>query len=127
MNAPQSTDLESLPEDLRDAAKVRERGTMLNMLMEQRDAAYAERNQCVALIARLVMKMGGFAGVTKTAIEGWEPEWHNCIYINLPTGQVSWHFHDREAHFFTGIPRINTIWDGHDTPEKYRRVNTAWE
>jgi hypothetical protein len=96
-------------------------------LMETRkDDAYAERNRCVALVARMAVAMGLPVALTKTAIEGWSEDWHGCIYIGLPTGQVSWHFHDSQAHLFDGLPQCAETWDGHDTPEKYRRVDAAF-
>lgn len=81
------------------------------------DAAYAERNQLVAVLARLYP-----SGTKRTAIEGWDPEWHGCVYIDLPTGQASWHYHDREAYLFEGLPLYEGEWDGHTTEEKYRRI-----
>ncbi len=95
-------------------------------LRDKKDAAYLERNQCVALIARMAVAMGLPVAVTKTAIEGWSEDWHGCIFIGLPTGQVSWHFHDSQAHLFEGLPHREQAWDGHDTPEKYRRVAEAF-
>lgn len=92
----------------------------------QKDAAYLERNQCVALIARMSLALGLRVCVTKTAISGWSEDWHGCVYITLPTGQVSWHFHDSQAHLFAGLPTGAESWDGHDTPEKYRRVAAAF-
>lgn len=94
----------------------------------RKDSAYIERNQCVALIARMALELGGrTVFVTKTAIEGWDQEWHNCVYIYLPTGQVSWHFHDCEAHLFDDLPKVGCAWDGHTTEEKYVRVNEAFK
>jgi hypothetical protein len=81
------------------------------------DAAYLERNKLVALLARVFP-----SGIKKTAIEGWDPSWHNCVYIDLPSGQASWHYHDREAHLFEGLPAYRGEWDGHSTEEKYARV-----
>lgn len=83
----------------------------------RKDSAYFERNQVVAGLAKCFP-----SGVARTAIEGWSEDWHGCVYINLPTGQVSWHFHDSQAHLFDGLPQYDGKWDGHDTPEKYRRV-----
>ncbi len=82
-----------------------------------KDEAYHERNQVVAALARLFP-----SGIARTNIPGWEPEWHGCVYIDLPTGQVSWHYHDREASLFADLPPYGKPWDGHDTPEKYRRL-----
>lgn len=85
---------------------------------EASDASYTERNQVVAALAKCFPSV-----VTKTAIEGWYPAWHNCVYITLPTGQESWHFHDNDAHLFRDIPRGEMKWDGHTTPEKYARLD----
>jgi len=92
----------------------------------RKDAAYLERNHCVALIARMALACGWRAGTARTAIEGWSEDWHGCVYVHLPTGQVSWHYHDSQAHLFAGLPAYTFGWDGHDTPEKYRRVDAAF-
>jgi hypothetical protein len=63
------------------------------------------------------------SGTARTAIEGWHDDWHGCVYIDLPTGQVSWHFHDSHAHLFADLPSYPKPWDGHDTDEKYRRLD----
>lgn len=81
------------------------------------DLAYHERNRLVAALARLYP-----SGLKKTAIEGWDPEWHNCVFIHLPTGQASWHYHDCEAYLFAGLPPYEGDWDGHTTEEKYARL-----
>ena len=94
-----------------------------NKLIAQKDGAYEERNRCVAALAKLSIGAGYKAGIAKTAIEGWSEDWHGCVYIDLPTGQVSWHFHDSHAHLFRELPLYAGAWDGHDTPEKYRRVD----
>lgn len=86
-------------------------------LREERDRAYYERNQIVALLARLYP-----SGIKRTEIEGWDPCWHGCVYIELPTGQASWHYHDSEAHLFADLPPYSGSWDGHTTEEKYQRV-----
>lgn len=85
------------------------------------DAAYAERNQLVALLARLYP-----SGTKRTEIDGWEPEWHGCVYIDFPTGQLSWHYHDREAHLFADLPPYRGEWDGHTTEQKYMRIARYW-
>jgi hypothetical protein len=92
------------------------------------DKAYTERSQLVALLARLYP-----AGIRRTEIAGWDPEWEGCVYIELPTGQVSWHYHDREAYLFEGLPAYTKPWDGHTTEQKYERIERlrkgkrAWE
>lgn len=103
--------------DAIESALIAERRAGLDEAAEDKDEAYHERNQCVAALARLFP-----SGIARTDIPGWLPEWHGCVYIDLPTGQVSWHYHDREAHLFAGLPVYDKPWDGHDTPEKYRRL-----
>lgn len=79
--------------------------------------AYWERNRLVALLSRLYP-----SGRSVTAIEGWDDEWHNCIYIDTPRGQLSWHIHDDEMVQFSSLPEYTGKWDGHTTDEKYRRI-----
>lgn len=81
------------------------------------DLVYAERNKLVRALAELFP-----SGIRRTDIAGWSPEWHNCVYIDLPTGQVSWHYHDREAHLFADLPPYQGEWDGHTTKEKYESL-----
>jgi hypothetical protein len=96
---------------------------------EQRaiDRVYAERNAVVALAARLALGAGyqAYVATDETQDAGWK----NIVFIELPTGQVSWHVHDREMGMFAQLPKGPNKWDGHDTAEKYKRVVTPfpWE
>lgn len=83
----------------------------------RKDAAYLERNQVVAALAKCFP-----SGVGRTAIEGWSEDWHGCVYIDLPTGQAGWHFHDSQAYLFEGLPEYDGAWDGHTTEVKYQRL-----
>lgn len=48
------------------------------------------------------------------------------VFIDLPTGQVSWHVHDSELALFDFLPTSDQrCWDGHSTDEKYERL-LAW-
>ena len=101
------------------AWKVVAQQAALNAMRKRKDAAYQERNEVVALLATLYP-----SGIARTVIDGWDSEWHNCVYIELPfSGQVSWHYHDDHRHLFAGLPAYRLQWDGHDTPTKYRRVS----
>jgi len=91
--------------------------TELEEMRARKDAAYEERNRVVAALARVFP-----SGLRRTNIPGWDAEWHGCVYIDLPTGQVSWHYHDTQAHLFDGLPTYPGEWDGHDTATKYRRL-----
>ena len=98
----------------------------IEALEVDKDGAYAERNQVVPLLARIALAMGWKAGRRPTNIPGWESAWHGCVWIDLPTGQVSWHYHDSETHLFAALPEYDgPVWDGHTALEKYERVNKA--
>jgi len=86
-------------------------------MRQRKDEAYLERNRVVAALAKLFP-----SGIARTAIPGWDEEWNGCVYIDLPAGQVSWHYHDSQAYLFASLPTYGGVWDGHDTPEKYRRL-----
>jgi hypothetical protein len=79
--------------------------------------AYTERNTLVAFLAHQFP-----SGLRKTEIEGWDTEWHGCVFIDTPEGQMSWHYHDSDAHLFSGLPPYEKPWDGHTTAEKYARL-----
>lgn len=95
-----------------------ERGAQLAEMEARKDAAYLERNQVVAALASAYP-----SGIARTAIEGWSEDWHGCVYIDLPTGQASWHYHDSQAHLFAHLPPYSEAWDGHTTEEKYQRLS----
>lgn len=110
-------ELEQFAHNGRLADRIQTTDAKLAEATTAKDAAYRERNQLVALLARLYP-----SGIAQTAIEGWDPAWHGCVYIDLPTGQASWHFRTSEAHLFADLPPYAGSWDGHTTEEKYRRV-----
>lgn len=89
----------------------------IERLREALNGAYTERNCVVALLASVFP-----SGLKKTYIPDWDEEWNGCVYVDLPTGQASWHFHDREAHLFSHLPPYEKEWDGHTTEEKYDRI-----
>ncbi len=93
-------------------------GNELERVGINKDIAYEERNRLVALLARIFP-----SGLAKTAIEGWSDDWHNCVYIDLPTGQASWHIHDSHMWMFEGLPPYTGEWDRHTTEEKYDRID----
>lgn len=92
-------------------------------LKEQKDAAYLERNICVAALARMAIELGYKAVRTKTAIEGWSDDWHSCVYIQFPGFQASWHYHDSQAYLFDWLKEEPATWDGHTTEEKYKNLH----
>jgi hypothetical protein len=89
----------------------------LQCMKMERNQAYTERNRLVSFLAKCFP-----SGVKKTDIPGWNEQWHNCVFIDTPQGQMSWHFHDSDAHLFAGLPAYEGEWDGHTTGEKYDRL-----
>lgn len=97
----------------------------IRVLTEQKNGAYSERNKCVAALARMALALGWRAGVGQHADvpgESWDADWRTLVAIDLPTGQVTWHFHDSEKPLIEGLPVYAGSWDGHDTPTKYARL-----
>jgi hypothetical protein len=84
---------------------------------EEKNEAYRQRNHLVAALARIYP-----SGIRATNIEGWEPEWHGCVLIDLPSGQISYHYHDSHAHLFAGLPPYTKEWDGHDKDVVHARL-----
>lgn len=81
------------------------------------DDAYLERNVLVAVLSRLYTSYQ-----YPTEIDGWDPEWHNCVYIELPTGQISFHYHDREKPLFAHVESHPVIWDQHTKQDVLGRL-----
>ena len=95
-----------------------------NITKHQLSAVYRERDTVVALSALLAQHYGMrvWVGEDATAQDGWK----NVVYIELPTGQVSWHFPDHESYLFNHLEKpTDTKWDGHNTDVKYQRI-TDW-
>lgn len=78
-------------------------------------ALVEQRHQVVAALANCFP-----SGVVVTSAS--EPDWYGYVYIELPTGQVSWHFDETQAHIFAHLPPYQGEWDGHDKHETYRRL-----
>jgi hypothetical protein len=82
-----------------------------------RNGAYTERNALVSALAHLFP-----AGTKKDDQKDWDDDWRNVVYIDTPAGQLSWHYHDSDAKLFADLPRYWSEYDGHSTPEKYKRL-----
>jgi hypothetical protein len=81
-------------------------------LIERHDEDYPVRYGYVLAAMALAETQGHSTGIR---IDPAAPEWP-VVYIELPTGQVSWH-----------MPQHPVPWDGHDTAEKYRRCRAFAE
>lgn len=91
---------------------------------QAKDGAYAERNMVVGALVALAVNQGWTVGLAihDPMDAAWEDEWRNIVFIDLPTGQVSWHVHDAQMSLFRSLPWYAGEWDGHTTPEKYKRL-----
>jgi hypothetical protein len=86
----------------------------IDALAAERDKAYRERADLVAYLAACYPS----AILTDAA----EPDWP-IVYIQTPAGQLSWHVARTDIGAFAHVPPTDeATWDGHDTPEKYRRL-----
>lgn len=92
-------------------------------LRAAKDGAYDERNRLVALLASVFPSVLARHPDEDTE---WEDDWRWIVFIDLPTGQATWHIHDSQLDMFSHVRRApNPGWDGHTTEEKYRRVARA--
>jgi len=89
----------------------------MRVAMKEKDGAYFERNNLVAALARLYP-----SGIRKTNILGWEEDWHGCCFVDLPTGQISYHYHDNHAYLFKDLPSYEKEWDGHEKETVHKRL-----
>lgn len=89
-------------------------------LEEQKDNAYYERNQLVVALSKIFKSYLGFHPKED---KEWEDDWRVIVFIELPTGQATWHIHDSERKYFEHLDfRSEAKWDGHSTEEKYNRL-----
>lgn len=93
----------------------------IERLTAKKDDAYDERMHLGAALARLFP-----SGIRDTDAPGWTPEWKGCVYIDLPTGQISYHYHTRHAALFRDLPRYTQPWDGHDKETVHSRLHGLW-
>jgi hypothetical protein len=105
-------------------AKLDEQAALLKeqvaLLEKLKDQAYHERNLIICALTKLFRSHL----MRHSPIDNPEPGWSWIVCVNGPTGQMTWHVHDDELEMFDHLPRVpGNTWDGHDTEEKYRRLN----
>lgn len=93
--------------------------TKLTELKSQKDQAYLERNHLVAALTRCYP-----SGIRPTAIPGWSSDWHGCVYLDLPDGQVSYHYPDSQASLFNSLPTYTKPYDGHTKHDVHQRLHS---
>lgn len=80
--------------------------------MTDLDEVYRERQHLVANLASRY----------PSCLNNDDPDWP-VVFIELPTGQVSWHISLSDLDLFQHVNTGDMVWDGHDTSEKYRRLD----
>lgn len=90
--------------------------------IESKNLAYSERNQMLAAFCRIAIASGFTAGIGRHEGEDWDNDWRNIVFMDLPTGQISFHIHDSELPLFAFLPIYKGEWDGHDTDTKWQRL-----
>ena len=104
-------------------AALQEARDQVERLTREKDLAYSERDKAVAGFAHMARRSGVRVGVGQHEGADWEDDWRTVLFVELPAGQVSWHFHDSERPLLDGLPVAPDYrWDGHTTEEKWARV-----
>lgn len=85
----------------------------------QKDGAYDERNRLVAALAAMFPSAMSRHPDEDTT---WDDDWRWIVFVDLPTGQASWHIHDSHLPLFAHVQHGARVWDGHTATEKYERV-----
>ena len=84
------------------------------------DDAYLDRNMAVQALALLAQQVGYTVGIKE---DPEEPEWP-ILFIDLPTGQVSWHLPRHQIiPLWPYLWTYDKEWDGHDLEEKRIRLH----
>lgn len=92
----------------------------MEKLEKVKDGAYWERNQLVAALSKV---FPSWLEKHPAEDKAWEDDWRNIVFIQLPTGQASWHIHDSELKNFAHLQqKEGNSWDGHSVEEKYKRI-----
>ena len=81
--------------------------------------AYKERDMLVSGLSKV---FPAYLARHSDDDKEWEDDWRWIVYIDLPTGQVSWHIHDSERAWFNHLEVKENKWDGHNTQRKYERL-----
>ena len=83
------------------------------------DEAYLDRNLAVQVMAKMAQELHYRVGVKDE-----KTDWP-ILYVDLPTGQVSWHIPKKEL--MGDLPIYEGKWDGHDLETKRNRLKAYIE
>lgn len=74
---------------------------------KSKNDAYHERDMLVCTLTKLFPAYLA----RHSEEEEWEYDWRWIVYIDIPTGQVSWHIHDSERAMFDHLEVKENNWD----------------
>lgn len=89
----------------------------------ERDGAYRERTRLLAWIAAtLPAGSAVLAEAPDVGVPGWR-----ILFLRVRGRQLSWHIAPADAPLLADVEQVGpddprAKWDGHSTPEKYRRI-----
>lgn len=87
---------------------------------ERRQEAYTDRLRLLAILSRMFPSGTRNRAVCPTgSIAGW-------VFINLPTGQVSWPYGKTEAWMFEDLPEYRHLYDGHTDRVRAERLTSLF-
>lgn len=90
-------------------------------LTARKEGAYAERDQVVAFLSKLLP-----ASLERHEGESWGERWGWKVIIDSHTGQLVWHIPTERLHLVAHLPREQgRVWDGTTREEKYQRMAEA--
>src|SRR4051812_10082515 len=86
----------------------------------ERDGAYRERAQLLALLASLHPSV--IAPAPDVDEDGWQ-----ILYLRIGGKQASWHIAPRDAELYAHVEHVpvddrRAQWDGHTTEQKYEHI-----
>lgn len=97
----------------------------------------AEREALLRPVYRERARLAEFVASTHygtTVMSKNDPAWPDfwVLYVHTLEGQVTWHIHELDADLFDWVEKVSgdhpwAQWDGHDTEEKYRRLERLGE
>jgi hypothetical protein len=87
--------------------------------LRAKDGAYSERDRLVCALSKM---FPSWLARHPDSDASWDDDWRWIVFVQLPTGQASWHIHDSERGWFDHLSVGANSWDGHTNDEKYARL-----
>lgn len=89
------------------------------LLRSQRDNTSIENRNLVAVLSRVFPSVIAHHTPDESGVDN---DWGYVVYMQLPTGQVSFHVGEDRSWFSHLIIANISPWDGHSSEEKWIRI-----